>query len=380
MGYIRKRYDSSWIVVVELGRDPITGKRRRKQVAVRGSRRDAERVLRQLEAEAQGGLDASRANFRVTDLLARWLEHVRLHRERRTYDDYAMWAERIGEALGHVPLDKLRTSHIQAFYDALQTGRRRDGRPGTLSPNTVHKAHRALRAALSFGVRMGWLASNPAVNATLPRRQEGEKTILTPEQTQTLLASLLGSRWYPMFYLAAHTGLRVGELCGLWWADIDWDEPAIHVRRALKEVRPDRGERGRNRLVLGDVKSHERRVVYLRDQDAEVLAAHRSRQEVQRTMSGRWPHPEHVFTTPTGELIRPSVPNQILRKACLKAGVPVVTMHGLRHGHGSHLLAAGWDLAAVSERLGHRDVAFTARVYVHAIPGLQKRYIRDGKT
>src|SRR5690606_39684597 len=128
-GHIRKRYDSSWIVVVELGRDPVTGKRRRKQVAVRGSRRDAERVLRQLEAQADGGIEPASGDLRLSNLLARWLEHVRLHRERRTYDDYAMWAERINEALGAVPLDKLRTHHVQAFYDALQQGGRRDGRP-----------------------------------------------------------------------------------------------------------------------------------------------------------------------------------------------------------------------------------------------------------
>src|SRR5690606_32493176 len=93
-------------------------------------------------------------------------------------------------------------------------------------------------------------------------------------------------------------------------------------------------------------------------------------------MTPGWLHPEHVFTTPTGDLLYPTVPSQVLRKLCRKIGLPPVSMHTLRHSHGSHLLAyEGWDLAAVSERLGHASPAFTAQVYIHVIPGLQKRYV-----
>ena len=72
-------------------------------------------------------------------------------------------------------------------------------------------------------------------------------------------------------------------------------------------------------------------------------------------------------------------PTTVLKRFCRRLGLPPVSMHDLRHTHGSYLLAQGWDIAAVSERLGHSSVAFTAQVYLHSLPGAQQRYL-DGKT
>ncbi|ADU50136.1 integrase family protein [Thermaerobacter marianensis DSM 12885] len=367
---IRKRGKDYWEIRVDIGRDPKTGKRLWKYTSVRGTKRDAERVEQQLKARhMQGELTAVRMT--VDELLDEWLAHVRTNREGRTYDDYAYCTRRIRAAFGPMRVDRLTRAQIQRWLDELQQAPRDDGRPGNLSATTVQKHHRALHAALSYAVRMGYLGYNPADNLTLPRRQRSEPPMLTREQLEQLLEAALGTRWYPLWYVAAHTGLRVGELCGLWWEDIDWSRPAIRVRRALKQDREGK------RLILGDVKNHEARVVWLDDRTAEVLDRHRAEQQLEIARAQRWEHPEHVFTAPGGRFLRPDVPTQVLRKHAKRLGLPPLSMHDLRHIHGSHLLQYhGWSITAVSERLGHYSPAFTAEVYAHVIPGAQEGYLR----
>src|SRR5690606_26421705 len=131
---------------------------------------------------------------------------------------------RIIEALGRLPADKLRPAHIQKFYDGLRaSGARRDGRSGPLSPEYIRHHHRALHAALSWGVRMELLPRNPADQVTVPAGQRPEPAVLTHEQLRQLLEAARGTRWYALWYVAAHTGMRNGELLGLHWSDIDWD-------------------------------------------------------------------------------------------------------------------------------------------------------------
>lgn len=366
---IRKRGKNSWEVRVYLGRDPKTGKKIWKYATVRGSRRDAEAVERRLLGRQERG-ELAAVRMTVAELLDEWLAHVQAHRERRTWDDYAYCARRIREALGPVRIDRLTRAQIQRWVDELMRCPREDGRPGALSASTVRRHHRVLHAALAYAVRMGYLEANPAAHLTLPRRQRREPEILTPEQLEQLLEAAKGTRWYPIWYVAAHTGLRVGEICGLWWEDIDWGRPAIRVRRALKQ------DRQHNRWYLGDVKNHEARTVILDDRTAEVLDQHRAAQQMEIARAPQWEHPEHVFTGPGGAYLRLDVPSHMLRKYCRRLGLPPISMHDLRHLHGSMLLHDGWSITAVSERLGHHSPAFTAQVYAHVIPGAQEGYLR----
>ncbi|PZN08358.1 MAG: hypothetical protein DIU69_10195 [Bacillota bacterium] len=367
---IRKRGKDYWEIKIYLGRDPKTGRKLWKYASVRGSKRDAEQAERRLLArQMQGELAAVRLT--VAELLDEWLAHVRTNRERRTYDDYAYCARRIRAAFGSMRVDKLTRAQIQRWLDELQQEPREDGRPGTLSPTTIAKHHRALHAALSYAVRMGYLGHNPGTNRALPPRQKPDPPTHTREQLEQLLEAARGTRWYALWFVAAHTGLRVGELCGLWWEDIDWARPAIRVRRALKMDREGR------RLFVGDVKNHEARVVWLDDRTAEVLDRHRAEQQMEIARTPNWEHPEHVFTAPGGRLLRPDVPTQMLRKHARRLGLPPLSMHDLRHIHGSHLLQyQGWSITAVSERLGHATPAFTAQVYAHVIPGAQQQYLQ----
>jgi integrase len=168
-----------------------------------------------------------------------------------------------------------------------------------------------------------------------------------------------------LFRLAAMTGLRRGELCGLRWADVDLDGATLVVRRTITTVNHE--------LVEGDVKTaRSRRSVDIDAATVAVVRAHRTRQLEQRLLVGRG-YRDHdlVFASASGEPWNPDSIGQAFGRAVERIDVPRIRLHDLRHTHATHLLAAGVNARIVSERLGHSTVAFTLGVYGHVMPGQQ---------
>ena len=115
-----------------------------------------------------------------------------------------------------------------------------------------------------------------------------------------------------------------------------------------------------------------RRVVDLDPATVEALQRHRSRQREQHLALGvTATASDRVFTGDLGEPLRPNSVGQAFRRLVLKADVPVIRLHDLRHTHASHLLRAGVNVKVVSERLGHASVSFTLDTYGHVMPGQQ---------
>lgn len=363
----RERSPGHWEVRVYAGINPATGKKMYRYGSVRGTERDARRLEAAMLAERDAGqIPEAPRNMTVYELCQRWLEHAKIHTEPKTYRNYSWASDRIIDALGRAKLHQLRRAHVQQFVDTLVVSRSRYGRP--LKSETINTYIRALNAMLNWGVNMGLLAHNPAQGVKSPAKQKEPARVLTHEELAAVLEAAKDTRWYHLIHLTAFTGLRAGEVLGLWWDDVDWRGLTLSVSRALKSVS--------GRVFLGDLKNHERRRIWLHEETAATLREWQKVQKKERR-GRRWERPEHVFTRRDGGWIHPTSPSSALAKIAKRAGVKPFRMHVLRHTHGSHLLAAGWDLAAVSERLGHHSVAFTAQVYAHVIPGIQAQYVRS---
>jgi len=149
------------------------------------------------------------------------------------------------------------------------------------------------------------------------------------------------------------TGLRRGELCGLRWADVDLDGGFLTVRRTITTVRHE--------IVEGDVKTkRSRRRVDLDPGTVDVLREHRKNQLEARLLIGAGYHDRGlVFANVDGAPWNPDSIGQAFKRLVASSGLPRISLHGLRHTHTSHLLAAGVNVKVVSERLGHASVSFT---------------------
>jgi integrase len=144
---------------------------------------------------------------------------------------------------------------VQRLYDQLAQDGRKDGKAGGLGPRTIRQVHLCLHQALTYAMKWHDLPLNPAADAEPPAIPAHTSAALTPEQVGILPAATRQDRrpWLRAFtVLAAATGARTGELCGLEWHDLDLDAGTLRFHQALSSIdqqlasgrsRPD-GRRG----------------------------------------------------------------------------------------------------------------------------------------
>ena len=247
------------------------GARRFESLGGYPTRAQAEAALADALARRSHGFLLDSAKLTVNQYLDRWLTHIRTNRRARTVARYtALLRDHVRPSIGARPLKQLTPLEVQAIYDHLVVSGRRDGKPGGLAPQHILAVHRCLHRALAQAVTWRLLAHNPATHATPPPVPRTEVAALAPEQVAVLLdaAACTTSPWLgPWTVLAAATGARNGELCGLEWADLNLDTSTIQFRQALTIIDPtilsddadgDGGAGvggGRKELVVGPLKS-----------------------------------------------------------------------------------------------------------------------------
>lgn len=237
-----------------------------------------------------------------------------------------------------------------------------------VAPHTQRITRSVLRRALRWAEQEGSVARNVASIAHGVRIDADGGRTLTPEQARALLASLDGHRLEAAFTVALSLGLRLGELLGLAWSDVELDaKPArLTVSRALKRID---GEG----LVLQDTKTRSsRRTVHLPTQVAAALKAHRNRQAGEQLIAGPGWEPlplglDLVFRTPFGTATDPANFRHTCYRVTEAAGLGEWSPHELRHSCASLLIAQNVPLKVVSELLGHSSIRITADVYGHLL-------------
>lgn len=356
---MRRRGDS-WQLRVYLGRDPLTGEKRWTSKTVKGGKREAQRALAAMVAAADGNEVAS-ASGTVGELLDRWFENASADFSPKTALETAGFINRyLRPGLGVFPVARLRTEHIDKLYRELRKRGGHNGKP--LAPGTVKRTHVILHRALEQAVRWGWIRTNPAHNAQVPRTPPPEIRPPAPRDLVRLfeLAGVYDADFATFIVLAAMTGARRSELLALRWSDIDYKGGRITFARGIVF--------GTEGLVEKDTKTHAVRRVALDPRTAEVLAAHHERVNERAAQCGAVIASDaYVFShEPDGsEPWRPDSTTRAFRLLLAKAGLRGVRLHDLRHYVATQLLAAGVDVRTVAGRLGHRNASTTLNVYSH---------------
>src|SRR5262249_42490877 len=238
-GNIQARSPGSFRLRYDIGRDPVTGKRRIATTTVRGTRKDAERELTRLLRTADTGEHIDPSRMTVRQWLKTWLDTVRSEISPKSYERYSEIVRcYLVPALGQFALTNLAPIQIQNAYSAWATGGRRDGKAGALSPLTRRYVHVILKSALRRAVEQQLLARNPAdaFKKRLPKVERKEITTLTVEQSACLLDSIKHMHLYWSVLLALATGMRRGEILALRWKNVDLDRGTLCVIQSLEQT------------------------------------------------------------------------------------------------------------------------------------------------
>ena len=360
-GSIFKR-GSRYSVVVELDRDPVSGKRRREWHSGYRTKRDAEVARVEILSRQQRGEHVAPSKLTFADyLIDRWLPTRESQLAPSTFESYsANVRHHIAPALGSARLQGLSADVLTRFYgERLASG---------LSARTVRYLHAIIHKALADALSWGLVVRNVADAASPPSNSAAKgppAATWSAAELATFMGSVAGKRLEPLWRLYATTGLRRGEALGLTWRDVDLDAGTIAVAKA--RVSTEAG------VVDSSPKSGRGRAVALDAGTVAKLREHRKRQLEERLAWGpAYADGDYVFCRKDGTPYAPDYVTRAFRDAIKRAEVPRIRLHDLRHSWASLALAAGVNPKVVSERLGHATVSFTLDVYSHVLPGVQE--------
>lgn len=364
-GTVTKR-GNSWLLRLFLGRDPETGKQRRPTRTVHGTKKEADKVLRDWISEYESGRVVTPSTATLDTYMDEWFRLACAPDvSPRTLNDYRkVYARYVGGTLGSTQLSRLTTMDLQRHY----TKMREAGR----SERTIQYVHGIVKQALSQAVRWSKLSTNPADHVKKPRRPRKKKPVHAFDEAQLAVfrEQAVLTPYAALFDVAVTSGMRPGECLGLGRDCIDWDSSRIRVERAAIY------EQGQP-VVLGPPKTPESfRTIPMPPSVMAQLRQHLADLDAHAERMGeRWTN-EHNLVFPNrlgGFLDYHNLAGRTFKGCCRRGGLPrEFSLYSLRHTMATLLLLAGENPKVVQERLGHSSIVQTMDTYSHVLPTMQE--------
>ena len=347
-----------WEARYTLGADPGTGKQLQRTITGK-TQAEVRKKLQQATTAIDEGLYREPSKLTVGAWLDIWLAEYLNGVKPRTLDSYTTTCKtHIKPALGAVKLSALAAHDIQRFYNVLHRGS--NEKPG-LSPKTIKNTHGVLHKALEQAMKLGYIRFNPSTACELPRIEKAEIKPLDDEEIKAFLQAIKGHRYENVYIVTLFTGLRQGEVLGLTWDCIDFDNNTIAIKQQLQK---ERGGSGAYHLV--SPKNGKGRRITVAPSVLSVLKEEKLRQNEHKKKAGKlWEQSNLVFTNEIGNNLSAQTVYLHFKKLAASVGLPDARFHDLRHSYAVAALQSGDDIKTVQENLGHYTAAFTLDTYAH---------------
>jgi len=415
---------NTWAYRVELEPHPLTGARQRPYQGGFATEEEALEAAIEAKKRAETGRSVTAKKIRVAAFMDEWLSANEDNLKPTTGQNYRDNIDAyIAPILGTRWLGELTVPRINAFYKHLRdNGRRkgdgnhrmyefwlthqsdRDGAgptptdiaracgtnynaareavrryrrgrvPGEysagLSVKSIRNVHVVMLRSLADAVRWGYLHTNPAAFAVLPRerRRSSRKrgNVWTVDQLGAFLRVALQDRYDGMWLLAATTGMRRSELAGVQRSMLDLDAGTLTIEDTRVVVR--------GRAVESDGKSDAGE----RDIALDTFTLTHLRRYVERinderdAFEGSYPKHDYIMVGPEGRPLHPDTITARFNRLVDRAGVPRIRLHDVRHTYATMAQDAGHNVKILSERIGHADTSITMKIYTHRSQGIDR--------
>ena len=311
------------------------------------------------------------ANIKFQDFAEQWFEeYAKLNLRNTSYERMKQLTVRVYPAIGHLRLDKITSRHIQQFINdlALNGKSLKNGRP--LSRKTAVHHLSFISDVFSYAVKMEMLTDNPCKRVTVPKGEKKEKDIYTLEEVAQLFQLLETAplKYRTFFTLAIYSGFRRGEMLGLEWKDIDFENNIISIKgtsnyTASKGIYTDTTKTKKSQRSLKFPQSV-----------MDLLREYKAEQDEERIKLGtKWQDYDRLFVKWDGRPMNNNTPYFWLKEFCEENNFRFCDIHSLRHFYASALINEGVDAATVSGALGHSTITTTTSIYCHVFNQAQAR-------
>jgi len=357
-GHIKKR-GRNYCVVISLGYG-ADGKRIRQWETVGPDKKEAEKRLAELLHELDNGTYVKPTKETVKAFMLDWLAYVEPHLAPRTLEGYKnMVKNHVNQShLAAVPLSQVTTAQLRAYFDE---------KLKTLSPRTVRHHYMMLHAAFGTALQWGRVQRNILDTIAPPKCGRYEARTMTEKEADKVLEAAYETPYYALFFTEIDTGMRLSEILGLRWGDIDFILNQIRVRRTLHQL--DDGK-----IDIRDTKTTtSRRSIKMTPLCRGVLLEHyEMRKELSAALGSPFNDNSYVFCHDDGTNLLPDSVSHAWIKLVRKVGLKGIRFHDCRHTHATWMLEAGIHPRIVQDRLGHASVSTTLDIYSHVTPSMQE--------
>ena len=335
------------------------------------------------------GVKVDKNNLTVNDLYNSWIQLKRGLKE-NTFSNYKyMYKMFVEPDFGKNRITDLKRSDVRGFYNFLAEEKH-------VQINTIDSIHTVLHQVLEIAVEDDYLRYNPSDNALKELKKavnfEVEKRRALTVSEQEIFEAFLRKkgqyhRWYPVFTVMLWTGMRVGEITGLRWCDIDLEEGSINVNHTLVYFDKRAEERCTFAINTTKTKAGERSIPMLpKVKEAFLMEKEYQRECGVKSESVVDGYQDFIFVNRFGNVQHQGTLNKALRRIIRDCNfeildknkqndviiLPKFSNHSLRHTFTTRMCEAGVNIKAMQEILGHADAETTMDIYAEATKELKK--------
>ena len=344
------------------------GKRKQKWIKTNltvsgNNKRKIEKTRLSLLQEWQEKVKYTGNDMLFADFILEWLEIIKPNVRPTTFYGYN---QVINYAVApyfkdrKIALYELKPYHIQEFYRHKMID---DG----ISANTILHYHANIHKALDYAVRSEMIPNNPADRVELPKKQKHIANYYTQAELNALIDKSKGHKLETVIRLAAWFGLRRGEIIGVRWSSIDFDNKTISITGTIKD-RGGKDEKIGNLYFEPNAKnSSSLRTFPMTDAMIDYLQSIKAEQDKRREKIIRYNHEwdDFVCVRNNGDLITLDYVSSAFPRFCKQCGLKPIKLHELRHSNITLLLENGASMKTVQAWAGHSNFSTTADIYSH---------------
>ncbi|KGK85491.1 hypothetical protein DP73_18485 [Desulfosporosinus sp. HMP52] len=355
-------HEGKWVSQITIGTDPETGKPKRKTFYGK-TRAEVKAKLKEAMKELEKGIDLqAQSKLSFGEWLTDWMENYKKMELRlATWENYQRSIKKhIMPQLGDIPLGNLNTSDIQKLYNKMKTN--------NAASATIRRNHQIINSCLSQAVKNRLISWNPAIAVTLPKLETKQVKAMNKVEMNAFLEAIETEVLRAAFLILIGTGLRLGEVLGLRWKDIDFREKTINVVQALVRTKSEG-------LILESPKTEKsKRLLPIPKEIAVATRLHRIKQrKIKKYAKEAYEDNDLIFSTKSGKPINPRFLTKKYYEIRKRAGISSeINLHALRHTYATRLLEEGENIKTVSELLGHTDISTTGNTYAHVMPEIKR--------
>ena len=359
------RYKNGWRATITLGRG-IDGKLIRKQFYGK-TKLEVLKKVDEFKVKNTLGLSTKDDKLTIQEWIKTWLEEYKMNDCRpSTMERYlGIYKNYIEDTnLGIIKLKDLKPLTLQNYYNDLVKKKNK-------TPDTIKVINKVLSGGMKQAQKEQLILNNPCLAVTLPKIQaKNEVMTFTIDEQKLLLNQLEGNRDKCIFSLALGSGLRLGELLGLKWSDIDFESRQITISRSIKRVKCfDEKSTTKTKIIEQLPKTkYSLRTIPLPEVTINELKKHKNMISKEKLKAGEiYIDNNLVFPNEIGGYIDARNLSKRYRRVLKKANIPYRKFHALRHTYATRLFENGVSLKVVQVLLGHSNMEITANIYTHVL-------------